>query len=99
MTLDGDEDGPAEPQISGRRWRKARRSSADRALPSYAGLGARVETILRLAEVEASEIREEARQAAAALIEKAEQDAAQIRADAVAEATARATGAGGEEQC
>src|SRR5882757_3695156 len=50
--------------------------------PSYAGLGARVEKILRLAEEEAKDLREEARRAADQHRELAEQAAAQVRADA-----------------
>src|ERR1700742_108312 len=52
--------------------------------PSYAGLGARVEKILRLAEEEAKDLREEARRAADQHRELAEQAAAQVRADAEA---------------
>ena len=50
--------------------------------PSYAGLGARVEKILRLAEEEAKDLREEARRAADQHRELAEQAAGQVRADA-----------------
>lgn len=75
---------------SGRWWRR----SAHAAPPP--GLGDRVIKILRLAEEEADEIREGARQAAAAIIEQAEQDAARIRADAEAEAEARAIRAGAD---
>ena len=50
--------------------------------PSYAGLGARVEKILRLAEEEAKDLREEARRAADQHRELAEQAAGQVRSDA-----------------
>jgi DNA repair exonuclease SbcCD ATPase subunit len=50
--------------------------------PSYAGLGARVEKILRLAEEEAKDLREEARRAADQHRDLSEQAAAQVRADA-----------------
>ena len=57
--------------------------------PSYAGLGARVEKILRLAEEEAKDLREEARRAADQHRELAEQAAGQVRADAEAYAKDR----------
>ena len=50
--------------------------------PSYAGLGARVEKILRLAEEEAKDLREEARRAAEQHRELAESAAQQVRNDA-----------------
>src|SRR6185312_10707773 len=50
--------------------------------PSYAGLGARVEKILRLAEEEAKDLREEARRAADAHRELADQAAMKGRTDA-----------------
>src|SRR6266702_2110708 len=50
--------------------------------PSYAGLGARVEKILRLAEEEAKDLREEARRAAEQHRELAESAAQQVRHDA-----------------
>src|SRR5882672_10361027 len=50
--------------------------------PSYAGLGARVEKILRLAEEEAKDLREEARRAADAHRELADQAAMKVRSDA-----------------
>lgn len=50
--------------------------------PSYAGLGARVEKILRLAEEEAKDLREEARLAAEQHRELAEQQGSQVRAEA-----------------
>lgn len=52
--------------------------------PSYAGLGARVEKILRLAEEEAKDLREEARRAAEQHRELAESAAQQVRNDAEA---------------
>jgi cell division septum initiation protein DivIVA len=83
MAADED-DVPADPAIrgKGRRWRKARFAETDRLL--YAGLGERVEKILRLAEAEAEDLREAARMDAAAIIEAAERDAARIRAKAQA---------------
>src|SRR5688500_8195854 len=59
--------------------------------PSYAGLGARVEKILRLAEEEAKDLREEARRAADQHRELAESAAAQVRADAETFAADRKT--------
>src|ERR1700761_3760532 len=50
--------------------------------PSYARLGARVEKILRLAEEEAKDLREEARRAADQHRELAESAAQQVRNDA-----------------
>jgi len=50
--------------------------------PSYAGLGARVEKILRLAEEEAKDLREEARRASEQHRELAESAAQQVRNDA-----------------
>ena len=65
--------------------------------PDYAGLGGKVENILRLAEAQAAELRAAAEQEAARIIEAAEQDAARIRAEAEADARAiravRAAGA------
>jgi hypothetical protein len=46
---------------------------------NHEGLEARVETILRLAEAEAADLREQARQAAAERIAAAEREAARIR--------------------
>ena len=57
--------------------------------PSYAGLGARVEKILRLAEEEAKDLREEARRAAEQHRELAEGAAQQVRNDAEAFAAER----------
>src|ERR1041385_6451256 len=57
--------------------------------PSYAGLGARVEKILRLAEEEAKDLREEARRAAEQHRELAESAAQQVRNDAEAFAAER----------
>src|SRR5436305_4170995 len=50
--------------------------------PSYAGLGARVEKILRLAEEEAKDLRKEARRAAEQHRELAEAAAQQVRSEA-----------------
>jgi hypothetical protein len=49
---------------------------------TYDGLGVRTEAILRLAQAEALDLREEARRAAAAQIAAAEREAARIRAEA-----------------
>ena len=54
----------------------------------YVGVGERVEKILRLAEAEASELREAAEREAALIIEAAQRDAARIRAEAEADAEA-----------
>ena len=64
------------------RWWRSRPASSE---PLYAGLGERVNKILQLAEAEARDLREDARRAAAMIIER---DAAQIRADAEADAQA-----------
>jgi Zn-ribbon protein, possibly nucleic acid-binding len=66
----------------------AQTSIAD-AEPSYAGLGARVEKILRLAEEEAKELREEAHRAAEQHRELAEAAAQQVRSEAEAYAKER----------
>jgi cell division septum initiation protein DivIVA len=83
MTGKQTQDNPADLPSPGRWWRRSAHSE-----PQYAGVGERVIKILRLAEAEARDLREEAQRAAAVIIERAEQDAAQIRADANAEARA-----------
>ncbi|MGW6415036.1 NACHT domain-containing protein [Streptomyces sp. NPDC055055] len=67
--------------------------------PSYTGLGARVEKILRLAEEEARDLRQEARRAADQHRELAESAARQVREEAASFAAARkAADEGAEEQ-
>lgn len=77
--------------VGRRRWgrsRGPRRGPSDE--PLYAGLGTRVEKILRLAEAQAEQMLETARAEAAAIIANAEREAARIRAEAEAEADADA---------
>lgn len=64
----------------GKRWKPKGRTGASGAMPE--GLGVRTEAILKLAEAEAEELREQAKRAAAEYIAAAERDAARIRAEA-----------------
>jgi hypothetical protein len=75
--------------VGRRRWGRSRGPRSGRLHePLYAGIAERVEKILRLAEEEAKELREEAQAAAAVIIENAEREAARIRSEAKAEAEA-----------
>ncbi|WP_194925710.1 hypothetical protein [Catenulispora pinisilvae] len=64
---------------SGRRWSVKKTLDTSR---SYAGLGARVETILRLAQDEVEVLRKEAERTAAQIIADAQRDAEGLRAEA-----------------
>jgi hypothetical protein len=92
-----DDGAPADAVLEGW-WRRMTRGrvSAEADGLYYAGVGERVEKILRLAQAEAAELREAAEREAALIVESAERDAARIRSEA--EAGARAMRAGAEEQ-